>query len=188
MPIEVWLRVHGERAWPRLSGSPAVRAAWPGAQRSPTGDVGVSVDVTALAVRDSPYGRARIAAADAGLLARHARVAPRSLGLGDLRPRGARRAWVAGEVRAPLLAWLRAVAFDTETPLTLAYAHERGDWPYETAIWTWYPDEALWWRSWDGGSTVLAEGSLFRPARDRVGFHALAVAFRSALADRAGGA
>ncbi|MEQ1505859.1 MAG: hypothetical protein ABMB14_26730 [Myxococcota bacterium] len=113
----------------------------------------------ALAVEDSPYGGRPLPDDEAFL------VHPESaLDLADLRVRGARRAWIAGRMRRPFLGWLAALARERRSRVVLRYVHERGDWSYELATWTWDGGEALSWAAYDGGSNAIATGWVYRPA------------------------
>jgi hypothetical protein len=154
MPVEVHLAIPDRRAWSRLKACPAIqRAVAPG--EHPT-----RLDVTELALAENCYGDAVLDPEDVAFLAREG-VDP-ALGIDDVRVPTGERAALACEMRAPFVAWIGRVARETGTALEIRYLHERGDWPYEQATWTFLPFEALGWVDYDGGSTPVCRGSARR--------------------------
>lgn len=164
MPIDVTLWVYDARAWPRLCECPGIRRAREAAGPGYRPRDGERLDVTALALAECPYDAGHLAPEDAAFLRREGTGRP--LDIGDIRLPDGGRAFINGRMRRSFLAWLARVARETGARVELHYEHERGDYPYESALWSFLPWEELWWSASDGGAPPFHSGSATRrPAR-----------------------
>ena len=72
---------------------------------------------------------------------------------------------LAATPRRLFLGFLARVARETRDSFVLSYDHERGDWPYESATWTFGPQESLVFADHDGGPKVLRRARASRGAQ-----------------------
>ena len=154
MPVEVRLSIPDRGARERLGACPGLRKAFA------SGESPSSVDVTGLALAEDMYRDVALDPEDATFLEREG-TGP-ALDIGDVRVATGERAALACVMRVSFVAWIGRVARETGTALELHYLHERGDWPYEQATWSFLPTEELRWADYDGGSTAVCHGSARR--------------------------
>jgi hypothetical protein len=167
MPIEVSLSVeYSERdAWRELRHCPTIDAALGRAADAER------VDVTALVLEESVSGGTYpLAFADAVFVTTLVDTGRRVLLPGDVADRngGRRHAWFVGRVRVVFLAWLARVARRARGVLRVTYLHERGDYPYEFAQWSFGRREDLVLADYDGRDRPrwLARAARWRRQRD----------------------
>ena len=165
MPVEVLLHLEGVRR-------PALRrlAECPGLGRLLNPDrPPLRLEVSALALEEDFYvGEHALAPDDEAFLEREGvnREGPAEVLMpADLVPfMGANP--LAATPRRSFLRFLARVARETGDGLVLSYDHERGDWPYESATWTFGPRESLEFADYDGGPNVLRRARAQRGARE----------------------
>jgi hypothetical protein len=152
MPVEATLYVELGQPWPLLRRLPSLA-------RAVQSD---SVEVTALVLEEDIYGdRYALAEDDATFLAAQAEgpvLLPSDVAEDDGRP--ATR--FAGVLRVSFLRWLAAIARESRASMRLSYAHERGDWLYELAQWTFATRESLTLTSFDGNAAPQWQGYVER--------------------------
>jgi hypothetical protein len=153
MPIDIKLSVQSGEPWPALRRCPSIeRAREKDEQRH-------FVDVTALALEEDIYGqRYLLDPDDASFLAREGNddvLVP-----GDIADEsGAPVVLFAGVLRVRFLGWVAKTARATSSSITIVYSHERGDWLYELARWTFVAkEEELFLASFDGTDTPRWQG------------------------------
>lgn len=154
MPLSLTLHIDYGDPWPWLAQCPALSSSH---QAKPS-----VVDVTALAIEEDAYGnRQSLGAEDLAFLA-GAPVAPALLPEEVLKAAGRPALHFAGVLRPRFFGWIAFVAKESRGSLGLSYLHERGDWPYETASWSFGSYESLTLASYDGRAEPLWEESLLR--------------------------
>ena len=153
MPIEVTLHNADQHLWRCLRDCPSL------------GDLDAAkdtIEVTALALIEDIYGhRYSISSADEAFLEREAGGSV--LLPGDIHDEtGQPLTSFAGTVRASFLGWVASVARRNHSTIMISYLHERGDFPYELARWTFGPREELLLVCFDGGDEPNWQQSIER--------------------------